>query len=207
VDFFIGSDHLQQRASSHSHGNVMCGCGGVACLCRNIGGCIWCLGRAVVAGGSSLQRSSTPPTLPLSSASAARCASTPTAAPPGRPAGRRPSHRLAQADELARASGLPPTAPLVLLGQSRGAKTCALAAALSSSNGSSSGVGQQRQPRCVASLVLIRPGGRDRARPVVSARHKSRLERASRGRKPRVGPRRVSCGGSLVCIEKVSHKQ
>lgn len=51
VDFFIGSDHLQQRASSHSHGNVMCGCGGVACLCRNIGGCIWCLGRAVVAGG------------------------------------------------------------------------------------------------------------------------------------------------------------
>ena len=24
---------------------------------------------------------------------------------------------------------------------------------------------------------------------------------------PRVGPRRVSCGGSLVCIEKVSHKQ
>jgi len=114
---------------------------------------------------------------------------------------------LAQADELARASGLPPTAPLVLLGQSRGAKTCALAAALSSSNGSSSGVGQQRQPRCVASLVLIRPGGRDRARPVVSARHKSRLERASRGRKPRVGPRRVSCGGSLVCIEKVSHKQ
>ena len=114
---------------------------------------------------------------------------------------------LAQADELARAAGLPPTAPLVLLGHSRGAKTCALAAALSSSNGSSSGVGQQRQPRCVASLVLIRPGGRDRARPVVSARHKSRLERASRGRKPRVGPRRVSCGGSLVCIEKVSHKQ
>ena len=64
---------------------------------------------------------------------------------------------LAQADELARASGLPPTAPLVLLGHSRRAKTCALAAALSSSNGSSSGVGQQRQPRCVASLVLIDP--------------------------------------------------
>ena len=61
---------------------------------------------------------------------------------------------LAQADELARASGLPPTAPLVLLGHSRGAKTCALAAALSSG---SSGGGQQRQPRRVASLVLIDP--------------------------------------------------
>jgi hypothetical protein len=210
LDFFIGSDHLQQRASSHSHGNVMCGCGGVACLCRNIGGCIWCLGRAVVAGGYLIppeeQYASYAAALERVGCAVRLYADGGTMSRPGDlQAGAQAI--LAQADELARAAGLPPTAPLVLLGHSRGAKTCALAAALSSSNGSSSGVGQQRQPRCVASLVLIRPGGRDRARPVVSARHKSRLERASRGRKPRVGPRRVSCGGSLVCIEKVSHKQ
>ena len=187
VDFFIGSDHLQQRASSHSHGNVMCGCGGVACLCRNIGGCIWCLGRAVVAGGYLIppeeQYASYAAALERVGCAVRLYADGGTMSRPGDlQAGAQAI--LAQADELARASGLPPTAPLVLLGQSRGAKTCALAAALSSSNGSSSGVGQQRQPRCVASLVLIDPvdaTGPDPSSALATSRGSSgRREDASR---------------------------
>ena len=82
---------------------------------------------------------------------------------------------LAQADELARAAGLPPTAPLVLLGHSRGAKTCALAAALSSSNAAAAASGSSGSrgawPRSCSSTRWTRPGPTRRQRsPQVEAR-------------------------------------
>lgn len=107
-------------------------------------GCIWCLGRAVVAGGfipPEEQYASYAAVLERVGCAVRLYADGGTMSRPGDlQAGAQAI--LAQADELGRASGLPPTAPLALLGHSRGAKTCALAAALSSSGGSSSGVGQ-----------------------------------------------------------------
>lgn len=206
MDFFIGSDHLQQRASSHSHGNLMCGCGGVACLCRNIGGCIWCLGRAVVAGGYLIppeeQYASYAAALERVGCAVRLYADGGTARATCRQAPKPSSHRRTSSRERPACHRPRRSCCWDIAEEQRRAPSpqrlaAAAAAAAASGSSGSRGAWPHRAHR---------PGGRDRARPVVSARHKSRLERASRGRKPRVGPRRVSCGESLVCIKKVSHK-